>query len=51
MKNAPNASGPTPDYVPVFEDFVQAIQLIRQFQLEDVLAIHLESDGKIGFMV
>ncbi|NIQ01383.1 MAG: hypothetical protein GWM98_14105, partial [Nitrospinaceae bacterium] len=24
LKNAPNASGPTPDYVPVFEDFVQA---------------------------
>ena len=32
LKNAPSASGPTPAYKPVFEDFIRATALMRDLQ-------------------
>ena len=37
LKNAPNASGPTPDGVPVYEDFSKVTRLLRDLQVKGVL--------------
>ena len=37
VKNAPSASGPTPDYVPQYEEFREAAELLRKLQLRRVL--------------
>jgi hypothetical protein len=37
LKNAPGASGPTPDYVPEYKDFRKVVKLLRQLQLRGVL--------------
>ena len=37
LKNAPGASGPTPDYVPEYKDFRKVAKLLRQLQLRGVL--------------
>jgi hypothetical protein len=39
LKNAPGASGPTPDYVPEYKDFRTAVKFLRQLQLQGVLDI------------
>ena len=46
LKNAPNASGPTPETVPVFKDFNEAAKLIRNLQVMDALNIFPSTDGK-----
>ena len=42
LENAASASGPTPSYVPAFEDFVQMTKLLRKLQLEG--RVHLIFD-------
>ena len=37
LKNAPSASGPTPDRVPVYEDFSNVTRLLRDLQVKGVL--------------
>lgn len=37
VRNAPGASGPTPDYVPEYKDFREVAKLLRQLQLRRVL--------------
>jgi hypothetical protein len=37
VRNAPSASGPTPDFVPEYEDFRDVAKLLRELQLERVL--------------
>jgi len=45
VKNAPGASGPTPDYVPEYKDFREVAKLLRQLQLRGVLDMgHAISD-------
>jgi hypothetical protein len=45
VKNAPSASGPTPDYVPEYEEFREAVKLLRELQLRRVLDMsHATSD-------
>jgi len=39
LKNAPNASGPTPDGVPVYKEFSNATRLLRELQVKGVLEI------------
>ncbi len=52
LKNAPNASGPTPQAVPVYKDFVAASALIRELQKMDVLDISLSSKANSpGFVM
>lgn len=46
VKNAPSASGPTPDYMPEYEEFRKAVKLLRELQLRRVLDMgHATSDG------
>ena len=42
VKNAPSASGPTPDYVPKYEQFREVAGLLRQLQIQDVLEMGRE---------
>lgn len=51
LKNAPNASGPTPNRAPVFMDFVQAVRMFRQLQLRDALTVSLGARGKVPELV
>jgi hypothetical protein len=45
VKNAPGASGPTPDYVPQYEEFREAAKLLRELQLRRMLDMgHAKSD-------
>ncbi|HUT61271.1 MAG TPA: hypothetical protein VNA25_25765, partial [Phycisphaerae bacterium] len=37
LKNAPSASGPTPDYLPRYQEFVKAAKLLRALQVRGVL--------------
>jgi len=49
LPNAPSASGPTPDRVPVYEDFARAIRLLRALQVGGHLTLgHSEAaaEGK-----
>ncbi len=34
VKNAPSASGPTPDYVPTYEDFHRVAKIMRKLQID-----------------
>lgn len=45
VRNAPGASGPTPDYVPKYKKFREVVDLLRQLQLKRVLDMgHAPSD-------
>jgi hypothetical protein len=37
LKNAPSASGPTPDYEPEFRDFRQAVRVLRALQIKGLV--------------
>ncbi|GJL78043.1 MAG: hypothetical protein NPINA01_10320 [Nitrospinaceae bacterium] len=41
LKNAPTASGPTPDIAPVYEGFAEAASLIRKLQLKGAHTLSL----------
>lgn len=46
LRNAPEASGPTPSRVPVFEEFVNATDLLRNLELADMMyAGRIGADG------
>jgi hypothetical protein len=45
IKNAPAASGPTPEMAPEFEDFVKAAELLRQLQLDDKVHLGYITEG------
>jgi hypothetical protein len=45
VKNAPNASGPTPDYVPEYKQFRKVAKLLRQLQLRGVLDMGYSASG------
>lgn len=52
LKNAPNASGPTPARVPEYEPFKQAAKLIREISVAQGLDVSLGKDGDItGFAI
>ena len=40
IKNAPSASGPTPNYVPEFQAFVKATKIMRELQKQDGLKFY-----------
>ena len=43
LKNAPGATGPTPQLAPEYEDFLQASQILRSLQKKGVLELALTS--------
>lgn len=52
LKNAPNASGPTPARVPEYESFKRAVKLIRAVSVAQGLDVSLGTDGNItGFSI
>ncbi|MDA0692168.1 MAG: hypothetical protein O3A78_02045 [Nitrospinae bacterium] len=51
LKNAPTASGPTPETAPVYEDFAQAANLIRKLQLKDAHTLSLGASGNIPELI
>jgi hypothetical protein len=51
LKNAPTASGPTPEIAPAYEDFVEAANLIRKLQLKDAHTLYLGASGNIPELI
>lgn len=51
LKNAPTASGPTPKVAPVYEDFIEAANLIRKLQLRDAHTLYLGANGNIPELI
>jgi len=51
IKNAPTASGPTPEIAPDYKDFFEAMTLIRKLQLQDLHTLYLEASGNIPELV
>lgn len=43
LLNAPSAAGPTPDYVPVYQDFHRAAHLLRQLQVDKALEMGIRT--------
>lgn len=44
IKNAPSASGPTPEYAPAYKEFTHVAGLFRKLQLRDGLDLGYEVD-------
>lgn len=44
VKNAPSASGPTPDYVPAYREYRRGMKLLREMQRNDIVDIVYEND-------
>jgi len=51
LKNAPTASGPTPEIAPVYENFVEAANLIHKLQLKDAPILSLKATGQIPELI
>ncbi len=51
LKNAPNASGPTPAKAPEYEPFLRAAKLVREIHLAQGLEVSLGTDGSISGLV
>jgi len=51
LKNAPTASGPTPEIAPVYKDFAEASHLIRKLQLKDAYTLALGVNGNIPELI
>lgn len=51
LENASNASGPTPTYIPVYEDFSRAIELIRILQIQRVLDIEFTKRNNLSELI
>lgn len=51
LKNAPTASGPTPEIAPVYKDFAEASGLIRKLQLKDAYTLSLGASGNIPELI
>lgn len=50
-KNAPSATGPTPDLAPDYEGFSQAVRILRRFQSRDAMELILEINNKFPQLV
>ena len=50
-KNAPSATGPTPDLAPDYEGFAQAVSILRSFQSQDAMEMFLEIENKFPQLV
>lgn len=46
LRNAPRASGPTPDTAPVFETFREAVAILRTLQLADQIDLRFDRKGQ-----
>ncbi len=46
LKNAPSASGPTPERAPAYEDFLEVVKILRKLQIAHVLEIYLQVTDK-----
>lgn len=44
VKNAPMASGPTPDEAPEFEAFTRAASILRKFQKDDLILVKYDKE-------
>ncbi len=51
LKNAPNASGPTPATAPEYRSFVKAAKLIRKIDVEHGLEVSFGADGVVSGLV
>ncbi len=51
LKNAPTASGPTPEIAPIYEEFVEVANLIRKLQLKDAHTLFLGTSGKTPALI
>ncbi|QPJ63011.1 MAG: hypothetical protein G3M70_14445 [Candidatus Nitronauta litoralis] len=51
LKNAPNASGPTPATAPEYEPFLKAAKLVRAINLKNGLQVSLGENGTISGLV
>ena len=49
VKNAPSASGPTPDYVPTYEKFHRAAKIMRRLQKGGLMDLGADPAAKGGF--
>jgi hypothetical protein len=45
LKNAPTATGPTPDYEPDYKDFQKAVRILRSLQVRKLIDVGLITDG------
>lgn len=50
LRNAAPAAGPTPDYVPDFQDFHEAARRLRNLQKAGFLDLELSEDGKTPYL-
>jgi hypothetical protein len=46
LRNAVGAAGPTPDYVPPFEDFQTLARALRQLQIDGLVDVEADRDGQ-----
>jgi len=47
LKNAPGASGPTPSLAPQYQDFANAVKILRKLQIQDAINLaYYESNGE-----
>ncbi len=46
LRKAVSASGPTPDYVPEYEDFLQLNQIFRELEINDAIDIVIQKKPK-----
>jgi hypothetical protein len=51
LKNAPTASGPTPQVAPVYEKFIEAANLISKLQLKDAHTLFLKANGNVPELI
>lgn len=51
LKNAPGASGPTPDHAPEFREFTRAAKLLRELQVQGKIHFGAAQNGKGRSMV
>lgn len=52
VKNAPMASGPTPDEAPEFEAFARAASILRKFQKDDLILVNYnEKENGIPLLI
>tara|TARA_B100000686_G_C16453332_1_gene793276 strand:+ start:41 stop:676 length:636 start_codon:yes stop_codon:yes gene_type:complete len=47
VKNAPGASGPTPQKAPKFQEFIEATKYLRELQSQDVLNLFFQKQNGI----
>ena len=51
LRNAVGAAGPTPDYVPPFEDFQRLARALRQLQVDGLVDVEPDKDGQTRLLL